>query len=183
MRLKIKFLVFFSFEGWNISLALPVKLSSRVTMCYRLVRLEMTFVVCLRQQGTLYSAFAPLLGIWMGKIIKITKRAIRIMRNSKHNAHMDPLFETLKLQKIKDKDVQCMIFWYRFVNNNVPSYLASMCRYNYELYDIQIRSHVRLHLYPFRTYNDHNAQGHCIPEWLCKFPTAVVEKFCTQSEH
>ena len=130
MRLKIKCLIFYSFEGWNISLALPVKLSSRVTMCYRIVRLEITFVVCLRQQGRLYSAFAPLLGIWMGKIIKITKRAIGIMSNSKHNAHMDPLFETLKLLKINDKDVQCMIFWYRFVNNNVPTYLASMCTVN-----------------------------------------------------
>ena len=174
MRLQFKFIVFYSFEGWNIFLALSVKLSSRVTMCYRIVRLEMTFVVCLRQQGTLYNAFAPLLGIWMGNIIKITKRAIRIMTNSKHNAHKDPLFENLKLLLIKDKDVQCIKLWYRFVNNNVPTYLASMCRYNYELYDIQTRSHVRLNIYPFRTNNDHNAQRHCIPALLCKFPTAVL---------
>ena len=58
-----------------------------------------------------------------------------------------------------------------------------MCRYNYELYDIQTRRQVRLHLYPFRTKNDHNAQRHCIPALLCKFPTAVLEKARTQSEH
>ena len=59
------------------------------------VRMYKMITLCI--QHSLYSAFAPLLGIWMGKIIKITKRAIRIMTNSKRNAHMDPLFETLKL--------------------------------------------------------------------------------------
>ena len=43
--------------------------------------------------------------------------------------------------KIKDIfDAQCMKIWYKFVNNNVPTYFASMFRYNRELYDIQTRS-------------------------------------------
>ena len=43
-----------------------------------------------------------------------------------------------KLLKIKDIfDVQCMKIWYKFANNNVPTYFASMLRYNRELYDIQ----------------------------------------------
>ena len=104
------------------------------------------------------------------------------MTNSKYNAHTDPLFNSLKLLKIKDIfDVQCMKFWYKFVNNNVPTYFASMFRYNHELYEIQTRSHELLHLYPFRTSNAHNALRHRIPELLCKFPTAVLEKARTHS--
>ena len=72
------------------------------------------------------------------------------MTNSKYNAHTDLLFKSLKLLKIKDIfDVQCMKIWYKFVNNNVPTYFASMLRYNRELYDIQTRSHELLHLFRF----------------------------------
>ena len=116
------------------------------------------------------------------RLSKLQKRAIRIMTHSKYNAHTDPLFNSLKLLKIKDIfDVQCMKFWYKFVNNNVPTYFASMFRYNHELYEIQTRSHELLHLYPFRTSNAHNALRHRIPELLCKFPTAVLEKARTHS--
>ena len=67
---------------------------------------------------------------------KLQKRAIRMMTNNKYNAHTDPLFNSLKLLKINDiVDVQCMKFWYKFVNNNVPTYFASMFRYNHEFYD------------------------------------------------
>ena len=111
------------------------------------------------------------------RLSKLQKRAIRIMTNSKYNAHTDPVFKSLKLLNIKDIfDVQCMKFWYKFVNNNVPTYFASMFRYNHELYEIQTRSHERLHLYPFRTSNAHNARRHRIPKLLCTFPTAVLEK-------
>ena len=69
------------------------------------------------------------------------------MTNSKYNAHTDPLFKSLKLLKIKDIfDVQCKKFWYKFVNIDVPTYFASMFRYNHELYEIQTRSHERLHI-------------------------------------
>ena len=58
------------------------------------------------------------------------------MTNSKYNAHTDPLFKSLKLLKIKDIfDVQGMKICYKFVNNNVPTYFASMFRYNRELQD------------------------------------------------
>ena len=121
-------------------------------------------------------------GFEWGRLSKLQKRAIRIMTNSKYNAHTDPLFKSLKLLKIKDFfDVQCMKFWYKFVNNNVPTYFASMFRYNHELYEIQTRSHESLHLYPFRTSNVHNALRHRIPELLCKFPTAILEKARTHS--
>ena len=82
------------------------------------------------------------------------------MTNRKYNAHTDPLFKSLKLIKIKDIfGVQCMKFWYKLVNSNVPTYFASKFRYNHELYEIQTRSHERLHLYPFRTSNARNASN------------------------
>ena len=116
------------------------------------------------------------------RLSKLQKRAIRIITNNKYNAHTDPLFKSLKLLKIKDIfDAQCMKIWYKFVNNNVPTYFASMVTYNRELYDIQTRSHELLHLFPVRTSNARNAPRHRIPELLCKYPTAVLEKARTHS--
>ena len=102
------------------------------------------------------------------------------MTNGKHNAHTDPLFKSLKLLRIKDI-MQSMKFWYEFINNTVPISFASMFRYSHEFYDIQTRSHERLHLYPFRTSNAHNTLKHLIPELLGNFPTPVLEKAHTHS--
>ena len=45
------------------------------------------------------------------RLSKLLKRAVRIMTNSKYNAHTDPLFKSLKLLNIKDIfDVQ----WIKF---------------------------------------------------------------------
>ena len=97
------------------------------------------------------------------------------MTNSKCNVHTGPLFKSLKLLKIKDiVDVQCMKIWYKFVNNNVPTYFASVFRYNRELYDIEFISHELLHQYPVRTSNARNDLRHRIPELICKYPTAVL---------
>ena len=99
------------------------------------------------------------------RLSELQKRAIRIMTNSKYNAHTNPLFKSLKLLKIKGIfDVQYMKIWYKFVYSNVSTYFTSMCRYNRELYDIQTISHELLHLYPFRTSNARNALRHRIPE-------------------
>ena len=55
------------------------------------------------------------------------KRALRIMTNSGYNAHTEPLFKQLYLLKVKDIfDVQCMKFWYKFVNKKLPNYFRDM---------------------------------------------------------
>ena len=60
-------------------------------------------------------------------------------------------------------------------------YFAAMFRYNREFYDIQTRDHELLPLYPVRTSNAWNALIYRIPELLCKYQTAVLEKARTHS--
>ena len=48
-------------------------------------------------------------GFERDRISKLQKRALRIMTNSRYNAHTEPLFKQLYLLKVKDIfDVQCM---------------------------------------------------------------------------
>ena len=87
-------------------------------------------------------------GFERDRISKLQKRALRIMTNSRYNAHTEPLFKQLHLLKVKDIfDVQCMKFRYKFVNKKIPNYFCDMFKYNHEVHDIGTRSHVQLHLY------------------------------------
>ena len=56
------------------------------------------------------------------RIFKLQKVTLRIMTNSKYNAHTDPIFKGLEMLKVKDIfDVQCLKLWYKFVITNCPT--------------------------------------------------------------
>ena len=121
-------------------------------------------------------------GFEWDRISKLQKRALRIMTNSRYNAHTEPLFKQLHLLKVKDIfENQCLKFWYKYVNNKLPNYFRNMFTYNHELHEIETRNHDRLHLYPTRTSGARNVLRHHIPELLNKFPPHLVERFKTHS--
>ena len=65
-------------------------------------------------------------GFEWNRIFKLQKRALRIMTNSKYNAYTEPLFNELDMLKVSDIfDVQCMKFWYKFVNKSLPEYFGT----------------------------------------------------------
>ena len=48
-------------------------------------------------------------------IYTIQKKAVRIISNSKFNAHSDPIFKRLKLLRIEDIfKLSCLTFYYKF---------------------------------------------------------------------
>ena len=121
-------------------------------------------------------------GFETSRIIKLQKRAMRIMTLSKYNAHTEPLFKELKLLKVKDIfDVQCMKFWHKFTNGLLPKFFRCMFRYNHEIHDIETRSHDSLHLFPTRTSGARLVLRHYIPELLQKLPDDVSRKVRTHS--
>ena len=116
------------------------------------------------------------------RISKLQKRALRIMTNSRYNAHMEPLFKRLNLLQVKNIfDVQCLKFWYKFVNNKLPNYFRDKFKFNNELHDIETRNHDRLHLYATGTSGARNVLRHHIPELLNKFPQYLIDRIKTHS--
>ena len=121
-------------------------------------------------------------GFQWDRISKLRKRALRIMTNSRYNEHTEPLFKQLHLLKVKDIfEIQCLKFWYTYVNNKLPSYFCNMLTYNHKLHEIETRNHDRLHLYPTRPSGARNVLRHQIPELLNKFPLHLVDRFKTYS--
>ena len=78
-------------------------------------------------------------------------------------------------------DVQCLKFWYKFVNNKLPNYFRDMFEFNHELHDIETRNHDRLHLYPTRTSGARNVLRHHIPELLNKLSQYLIHWIKTHS--
>ena len=77
-------------------------------------------------------------GFEWDRISKLQKRALRIMAKSRYKAHTEPLFKQLHVSKVKAIfDVQCLKFWYKFVNNDLPNYFRNRFTYNHELHDIE----------------------------------------------
>ena len=121
-------------------------------------------------------------GFEWDRISKLQKRALRIMTNSRYNAHTEPLFKQLHLLKVKDIfDVQCLKLWYKFVNNELPNYFRNMFTYNHELHDFETRNRDRLHLYQTRTSGARNVLRHHIPELLNRFPQHLIDKMKTHN--
>ena len=58
-----------------------------------------------------------------GRIIKLQKKAIRIISNSKYNAHTEPLFKKMKLLTVADIHKLCKLkLFYKLENNTLPPY-------------------------------------------------------------
>ena len=55
------------------------------------------------------------------------KKAIRIITCGKYNSHTEPIFKRLNLLKVDDIfTCQCMSFYHKHVNNNVPLFCKSL---------------------------------------------------------
>ena len=58
-----------------------------------------------------------------GRLKILQRKAIRIITNSKYNAHTSPLFKKLSLLKLEDMFKMNMLKWYhKYVNNKLPHY-------------------------------------------------------------
>ena len=121
-------------------------------------------------------------GFECNRLFKLQKRALRIMTNSKYNAHTEPLFKDLKLLKLNGIfDIQCMKFFYKFTNNTLPKYFHSLFRYNRDIYEIVTRNHNQLHLFPTRTHSAEHVLRHHIPKLIDKFPRYITDRIRTHS--
>ena len=60
------------------------------------------------------------------RLFKLQKKAIRLISNSKYNAHTGPLFKTLKCLKIDDIYVLNILkFYFKYCHRKLPEYLLS----------------------------------------------------------
>ena len=121
-------------------------------------------------------------GFQHARLIKLQKKALRIICKTKYNAHTDPLFKQLQTLKLSDIfNIQCMKFYYNHENNLLPKYFTHIYRRNMEIHTYHTRQSQNLHVFPYRKSNTRNTVRHHIPTLINDLPQCIVEKVKTHS--
>ena len=83
-------------------------------------------------------------GFNCGRLKTLQKKAIRIITNSKYNAHTEPLMKTLEILKLEDLFKLNILKWYyRFINLKLPAYFLK--------YQIRLQADIHSHDTRFNT--------------------------------
>lgn len=117
------------------------------------------------------------------RIIKLQKKAIRILSLSKYNAHTEPLFKELKLLKVKDiLKLQELKFYYKYRNNKLPYYLQNM-PFNYNIDTHSYATRIRLNIHHPRAKHEYAKQciRYDLPMVINSTPLIILEKIDTHS--
>ena len=121
-------------------------------------------------------------GTKSGRLEKLQKRALRIICNSKYNAHTEPLFKKLNLLKLSDifKTRQAR-FYYRYINNEVPVYFRNIFSTNSDFHSHDTRSANEIRLTRTKTMHADRGIRILIPKTVSQLPENVTAKFSTHS--
>ena len=81
-------------------------------------------------------------GYQPGGIIKLQKKALRIISGSKYNAHTEPICKHLHVLKFEHiLELRILKFFYKLRNNQLPSYFENFnVRTNIEVHGYNTRS-------------------------------------------
>ena len=117
------------------------------------------------------------------RITKIQKKAIRIISNSKYNAHSQPLLKKSRILNMSDLyNSKLLIFYYRLIKNQLPQYFSTfqIIRQR-ETHQRHTRNNA------FLTHRvNHNFAENCIryklPKLLNDTPSIILDKVYTHSE-
>ena len=117
------------------------------------------------------------------RLIKLQKKALRIISISKCNAHTDPLFKIYRILKLPHiLQLQELTFYHKYINKKLPAYLQSIpLKQNKSFHEHLTRSHFKLHI----TRTNHRFAERCIrnsiPLLVNTMPMEIINKISTHS--
>ena len=117
------------------------------------------------------------------RLIKLQKKALRIISISKYNAHTDPLFKIYRILKLPHiLQLQELKFYHKYINKKLPAYLQSIpLKQNKSFHEHLTRSHLKLHI----TRTNHRFAERCIrnsiPLLVDTMPMEIINKISTHS--
>ena len=114
-------------------------------------------------------------------MFKLQKRAIRIVANSKYNAHTEPLFKLFTILKLSDVLIQqSMKVYHQFRNNELPVYMQNWpLIINNEIH--QHNTRIASDLHTFRCHHTFAKKSlrHYLVQTINNTPDNVFSKFGT----
>ena len=119
------------------------------------------------------------------QLLKLKKKALRILSISKYNAHTDPLFKKYRILKLPHiLQLQQLKCYHKYINKKLPAYLQNIpLKQNKSFHEHLTRSHLKLHI----TRTNHRFAERCIinsiPILVNTTPMEIINKIPTHSIH
>ena len=113
---------------------------------------------------------------------RLQKRALRLITDSKYNAHTQPLLKVLGTLTLDDTfKMQCLTFYYKFIQGNLPPFVTPFVLKKTTLHNYQTRRRNDFHVQTIHSSTAQNCIRYYIPKLLSTLPTRVTEKIHTHS--
>ena len=172
--------------NWNAHLAkIANKLSRIIGVLKRLQQFIPSYALLLIYN----SLFLPHLhygilawGFSCDRIVKLQKKAIRLICFSNFNAHTEPLFKHLNILKVKDIFTQkALIFYYRYCKNELPGHFSNI----FSAIPVTHQYPTRSRDVPRYAISEHPSAQNCvrffIPKLVNTTPNNITDKLHTHS--
>ena len=123
---------------------------------------------------------------WLGGIFArlppLAARLLRLITDSRYNAHTQPLFKALCTLTLDDTfKMQCLKFYYKFIQGKLPPFFDKFFIEKTTLHNYQTRRRNDLHFQTTHSSTAQNCIRYYIPKLLSTLPTRVTEKIHTHS--
>ena len=121
-------------------------------------------------------------GYQRNRLVKIQKKAVRIITLNKYNSHTEPLFKKLNTLKVEDLlKLQELKFYYKYRHQNLPVYFLNwQITPNTYIHNYNTRRTTELHTY--RTKHEFaKILKYNLPHVINNIPVLVIDKIVTHS--
>ena len=116
------------------------------------------------------------------KLSRLQKRALRLITDSKYNAHTQPLLKVLGTLTLDDTyKMQCLKFYYKFIQGNLPPFFDTFFIEKITLHNYQTRRRNDFHVQTTHSSTAQNCIRYYILKLLSTLPTRVTDKSHTHS--
>ena len=124
-------------------------------------------------------------GTQLSKLCMLQKKAVRIISNSKYNAHTDPLFKKFNVLKVTDLcALQELKFAFKLENGTLPSYFTnSMYQRHSEIHQYETRNSNNLVTPQSKHYFTNKSIRFRLPNIYNNCPAYIKNKITTHSFH
>ena len=111
------------------------------------------------------------------KIVRLQKRAIRVITNSKYNAHVEPLLKKLNLLKINDIFRNSLLkVYHKYKSGNLPHYVMHMFSTEHNVHRYNTRSNTILNHPVTNLFGSEKCVRYHLPRQVEETDSNILEK-------
>ena len=117
------------------------------------------------------------------RLFKIQKKTIRIITNSKYNAHTEPIFKALTILKLEDLYKLCVYkFYFNYCHVQLPDYFQHLeiLERKY-IHHHDTRSKLKLHVLKTKTKLAESLLEYIVPQLINETTNLIIDKIFTHS--